>query len=160
MSTTTQTYTKTDVRRVFEMLEADLLMLARRTQAMELDHAKACADDIYLMALEECLKTVHVRLLDYYGELKRVHRYSVEAGVLSSSQRPGENRWPCLPDGALEILLEHSDNQKFEELKESGKLKRGWYLSNASVDYSRMNAGSSRFYSSQNYGLLRETFTD
>ena len=62
MSTLTQTYTKIDIRRVFENFQADLRMLALRTQAMELDHAKDCAEDIILMAQEQCLKYVHIQL--------------------------------------------------------------------------------------------------
>ena len=37
MSTMTQTHTRTDIRKVFENFQADLQMLAARTQAMELD---------------------------------------------------------------------------------------------------------------------------
>ena len=50
MQTITKTYTVTDIRIAFENFRADLQMLALRTQAMELDHARKCADDICLMA--------------------------------------------------------------------------------------------------------------
>ena len=36
----------TDIRKVFEHFQADLQMLALRTQAMELDHAQNCAEDV------------------------------------------------------------------------------------------------------------------
>ena len=68
MSTMTQTYTRTDIRKVFENFQADLQMLAVRTQAMELDHARECAHDVCLMAQEECLKYVHIQLYDSAGK--------------------------------------------------------------------------------------------
>lgn len=160
MSTITQTYTRTDVRKVFEMFEADLRMLALRTQAMELDHARECAEDISLMAQEECLKCVHIQLRDSREKLVRVHLYSVEEGVLSESQRPGGNRWPCLPDGRLCLILTYSDRSKVKELKKSGKLKINWSPSELSTDYSRMSSDDNRLYSSNSYGLRRDTFVN
>ena len=158
MNTITQTHTRTDIRKVFENFQADLQMLALRTQAMELDHAQKCAEDVCLMAQENCLKYVHVQLYDCYERLVKVHRYSVEEGILSGSQRPGENRWPCLPDSTLCVIVEYSDNQKFERLKISRKLKLNWGTSFLSVNYSRMRNDGERFYSSNNYGLRRDTF--
>ena len=158
MNTITQTHTRTDIRKVFENFQADLQMLALRTQAMELDHAQKCADDVCLMAQENCLKCVHVQLYDFYGRWVKVHRYSVEEGILSGSQRPGENRWPCLPSGTLCVIVEYSDNQKFERLKISRKLKLNWGTSFLSINYSGMRNDGERFYSSNNYGLRRDTF--
>ena len=160
MSTLTQTYTKIDIRRVFENFQADLRMLALRTQAMELDHAKDCAEDIILMAQEQCLKYVHIQLRDSREKLVRVHRYSVKEGVLSESQRPGGNRWPCLPDGTLRVILIYSDRSKVNQLKKSGKLKINWSPSDLSTDYSRMRSDDNRLYSSNSYGLRRDTFVN
>ena len=160
MSTTTQTHTRTDIRKVFEPFQADLQMLAVRTQAMELDHARKCGDDISLMAQEQCLTNVHIQLFDSRGKLVRVHLYSVKEGVLSDSQRPGENRWPCLPDGTLRVIILYSDAHKLEELERSGKLKINWSPSNMSTDYSRMQKAGNRLYSSNSYGLLRDTFVN
>lgn len=159
MSTVTQTYTKTDIRNVFENFQADLQMLAVRTQAMESDHAQKCAYDVSLMAQEECLECVHIQLYDSSENLIKVHRYSVEGDILSDSQRPGGNRWPCLPDGSLYMIVEYSDNQKAEKLKKSGKLKLTWGPSSLSINYSRMRSdGDGRLYSSNSYGLRRDTF--
>ena len=157
MQTITKTYTRTDIRNVFEDFQTDLQMLALRTQAMELDHARECADDVCIMAREHCLKNVHVQLYDFYGNLVRVHRYSVEKDMSSNSQRPGGNRWPCLPNGILCVLID-PDNQKLEELKRSGKLNLNWSLSYLSTDYSRMRSDEARLYSSNSYGLRRDTF--
>ena len=160
MSTMTQTHTRTDIRKAFENFQADLQMLAARTQAMELDHAQDCAHDVCLMAQEECLKYVHIQLYDSAGNLIKVHRYSVEKDILSDSQRPGGNRWPCLPDGSLSVIVEYSDSQKAERLKKSGKLKLDWIPSSLSTDYSGMRSDGGRLYSSNSYGLRRATFVN
>ncbi len=160
MMTITQTYTKTDTRKVFENYQADLLMLAERTQAMDFEHAKKCAYDVSLMAQEGCLRRVHIQLYDSKGNLIKVHRYSVKKDILSDGQRPGGNRWPCKPDGSLCVIVEYSDRQKAEKLKKSGKLKVKWGPSSLSTDYSGMRSDGDRFYSSNNYGLWRDSFVN
>lgn len=160
MRTITETYTLTDIRKVFEKFEADLRMLAVRTQAMSLDHAQQFAHDVALMARERCLRYVHVQLRDYYGNLVKVHRYSVQEDILSDSQRPGGNRWPCLPGGTLHVLVDPSDNLSLENLKQSGKLKIAWSPSPLSTNYSGMRSDGARLYSSTGYGLKRDTFVN
>ena len=160
MSTLTETYTTTDVRKVFEMLQADLQMLALRTQAMDLKSASDHAYDISLMAQERCLKHVHIQLCDSREKLVRVHLYSVEENVLSESHRPGANRWPCLPDGTLHVLVDYSDHSKAEKLKNSGELKLNWTPSSLSTNYYGMRKESTRLYSSNSYGLQRDTFVN
>lgn len=158
MNTITRTYTRTDIRRVFENFRADLHMLAVRTQAMESNQADRCAYDVCVMAQEECLRCVHVQLYDAAGNLIKVHRYSVKKDILSDAQRPGGNRWPCLPSGTLCVIVEYSDRHKAEQLKVSGKLVLPWSPSSLSTDYSGMRNDAGRLYSSNTYGLRRDTF--
>lgn len=158
MNTITQTYTRTDIRKVFEMFRAELEMLALRTQAMTLDHAEECAHDIDLMAQVKCLRYVHVQLRDIYGNLVKAHRYSVKEDILSDSQRPGGNRWPCLPGGTLHVLVDPSDDRSLEQLKRSGQLMIAWSPSPLSTNYSGMRNEGARLYSSNSYGLRRDTF--
>ncbi len=160
MGTVTQTYTRTDIRKVFENFQADLEMLALRTQAMESVHAQKYAHDVSLMAKEGWLEHVHIQLRDINGGLVKVHRYSVEEGILSSSQRPGGNRWPCLPGGSLSVIVEYSDRQQAEQLNESGKLLLRWGPSDLSTNYCEMQKDGDRYYSSNSYGLRRDTFTN
>ena len=159
MSIYTHTYTETDIRKVFENFQADLCMLALRTQAMELEYAKNCADDIFLMAKEQCLREFHVQLCDRNENIVRAYKYSVQENVHLNSQRPGANKWPCLPDGYLHLIIQLSDEQIFKNLQESNRLKIHWTTtSSSSTDYSSMQNDSSRLYSSNGYGLQRETF--
>ena len=154
----TITRTDTDIRQVFENLQADLQMLASRTRAMDLELAKKYAHDIVLMAYADCLKRVHIQLYDSSGHLNKVHRYSVEEVVLADTQRPGGNRWPCLPDGTLHIIVEISDNEAFEGLEKTDVLKINWSSSDLSTDYTGMRHESNRTYTSNGYGLRRDTF--
>ena len=160
MNTDTHTYTKTDIRKVWTNFHADLSMLAERTQAMEMEDVNMNAYDILLMAERGCLQGVHIQLRDFNNNLVKVHRYSVQEGILSDSQRPGANKWPCLPGGKLHIIVTYSDSQKAEKLKQSGQLKIPWGPSDLSVDYSGMQSESNRAYSNNGYGLQRETFVN
>lgn len=158
MNTGTRTWTETDVRKVFENLQADLQMLATRTQAMDLEHATKCAHDVCLMAVVNCLSRVHIQLYDSKGRLKKAHLYSVEKAVLSDSQRPGGNRWPYIPDGSLRVIVEYSDSQTAEKLKNTGKLLLHWSPSGLAIDYAGMQRESNRLYTSNGYGLQRDTY--
>ena len=51
-STVTRTYTKTDVKRVFENCTADIRMIAWRTAAIEEQEAKDTLADVQTMAEE------------------------------------------------------------------------------------------------------------
>lgn len=125
---------------------------------MDLEHAKDCAYDVSLMAQEGCIRRVHIQLYDSLGKRIKVHRYSVEKDILSDGDRPGGNGWPCKPDGSLRVILEYSDRQKAEELKQLRKLKVNWSPSSLSTDYSGMRNDGGRLYSSNGYGLQRDTF--
>ena len=160
MYTATQTYTKTDVRRTFENFRADLQMLAVRTQAMELQHALDCGYDAVVMAQEKCLGCVDIQLRDSRGRLVKVHRYLIREGMGSDSARPGGNRWPCLPDGKLSVIVTSSNDQKMHELERSGKLKLIWSPSTLSTNYSGMREDGLRVYSSNGYGLQRNSFSN
>ena len=158
MVTMTQTYTRTDIRRVLEQFQADLLMLAVRTQAMDSSHAQECGNDVYLMAREECLSLIHIQLRDPYGNLVRAYKYTIHRESHLSTQRPGCNGWPCLPNGTLNVLVRPSNQQSLQKLQQSGELNLSWGLSSLSTDYSGMRNEKSRLYSSQRYGLQRDSF--
>ena len=160
MNTSTSTYTKTDIRKVFANFEGDLLMLAIRTQAMDRRKVSSYVKDIILMAKEKCLRYVHVQLRDVYGKRIKVHKYSIQENLISTSQSPGANRWPCLPNSKLIVLIDLSDYSKYKTLKESGQFENSWKPSSLSTDYSGMQEENSRFYSSNGYGLQRNTFVN
>ena len=157
MNTSTQTYTQTDIRKVFECFKADLLMLALRTQAMDIKKVNDHAHDILLMAKNKCIKFVHIQLLDRDETIVKAHKYSIQESSLSTPQRPGQNNWPSLPDGQLHVIVEECSDS-WKKLQVSGKFKISWGPSYLSTDYSGMQNEGVRFYSSNRYGLERNTF--
>lgn len=161
MNIFTQTYTNIDIRKVFEHFKADLLMLAFRTQAMNIKDVDDYAHDILLMAENNCIKFVHIQLRDRYENIVKAHKYSVKKNVLSTSQRqrPGQNNWPSLPDGKLHVIIEEYP-YKWNNLQKLVKFKIPWTLSFLSTDYSGMQTEGTKFYSSNSYGLERNTFVN
>ena len=79
--------------------------------------------------------------------------------MLLNSQRPGgeTDGHACLMASYI-YLLNTLIIIRLKKLKESGRLKRNWSPTSSSTDYSEMQEESSRFYSSNGYGLQRNTF--
>ena len=109
--TATRTYTKTDVKRVFENCMADIRMIAWRTAAIEEQEAGDTLQDVQVMAEEGCLKTVHVQLCNLAGEIVKAHLYTATDGT-GSSERPGGNQWPRMPDGEVKIIVTVGEGRK------------------------------------------------
>ena len=157
--TKTRTYTKTDIRQVWECFSADLLMLATRTQALDKEVVKPICHDIHLMAENRCLAEVHIQLFDCLHQRVKAHKYTISENISRANQRPGANSWPRLPDGSLSVIVSYSDREKADKLKKSGQLKRKWTRSNLDTRYSDMSSDGERFYSSNNYGCSRKSFS-
>lgn len=155
MATYTRTYTKTDVRRVFENCMADIRMIAWRTQAIEESEAKEILSDVQIMAEEECLKKVHVQLLGGNGCIVEAHVYTSTDGG-GTSERPGENRWPRLPRGEIKILVEIESDERWA--KAIKRMKNKWGPSNYSLDYSSLKETGVRTFSYGGYGLTRVSY--
>lgn len=159
MDTATATFTKTDIRRVFENFAADLFMLVRRTGTMDLEWARDIAHDVMQMAISECLAAVHIQLLGASGHLEKVHRYTVRGEGTWQENRPGANDWPRSPGGCLEVVVVYANEGIANALKHNGALIRKWGPSDLSTDYSWMTGSGNREYSSNTYGLTRESYT-
>ena len=119
----TRTYTKTDVRRVFENCMADIRMIALRTQAIEESEAKRVLSDVQIMAEERCLKKVHVQLYEPNGSIVKAHVYTSTSGG-EASERPGKNQWPRLPSGKVRILVEVELDERWDNAKK--RMKNEW----------------------------------
>ena len=158
-STITTTYTKTDVQNVLEHFGADLIMLARRTQAMDVNYAQKIFIDICTMVIEECLSEVHIQLFDAYGKRVRAHKYNIHHDVNWSSQRPGQNRWPCLPNGQLIVIVQYTNLTSWQQLINSGKLNENWNTTNLDIQYTEMQLTANRRYASSNYGWNRSSYS-
>ena len=158
-NTYTKTHTKVDVRKVFESFAADLSMLAMRTKTMGRQWVQDTAHDVELMALWDCLQSVHIQLFDARGYLQKAHRYNVVSGGALGADRPGANNWPLMPDGRLAVIIFPSDADKFNRLVRENRFHLPWPPSNLSTNYWGMNPGAGRQYSSNGYGLTRDSFS-
>ena len=153
--TTTTTYTKTDVKRVFENCMADIRMIAWRTTAIEEKAARETIGDVQIMAEEGCLKAIHIQLCNKAGDIVKAHRYSATDGTVTS-ERPGGNRWPRLPDGEVRIIVSVDLNGKWDRAKK--RLKGNWGTSSHSTDYSGLTQQGTRTFSHGGYGLTRLSY--
>lgn len=154
-STITQTYTKTDVRRVFESCMADIRMIAWRTAAIEEQDAKDTLADVQIMAEEGCLKTVHIQLCDRQGRIVKAHLYTATDGM-GSSDRPGGNQWPRMPEGEVRVIVSVEHDEAWDRAQK--RLRKNWGPSDHSTDYSGMSQTGTRTFSHGGYGLTRLSF--
>lgn len=155
-STRTSTYTKTDIRKVFECFHADLSMLAQRTGTMCKSEVDNIAHDVLIFAEYKCLSVVHIQLRDSGGNLINAHEYKPNERMYRNSARPGGNSWPHDPTGNLAVILSYSDGEIVEQIKKL--LRITWSPTNFSTDYSRMKTLEPRQYASNGYGLERITY--
>ena len=153
--TQTRTYTKTDVRRVFENFVADIRMIAWRTQAIEEKKALEILADVQIMAEEQCLKKVHVQLCNASGDIVKAHVYtSTDGGGMS--ERPGGNRWPRIRAGSVRIFVEVESGTRWD--KACTRMTLNWGPSDYSTDYGRFGAAGTRTFSYGGYGLTRVSY--
>ena len=134
---------------------ADIRMIAWRTAAIEEQEAGDTLQDVQVMAEEGCLKTVHVQLCNLAGEIVKAHLYTATDGT-GSSERPGGNQWPRMPDGEVKIIVTVEKDGKWDRAQK--RLKRNWGPSSHTTDYSGMSLTGTRTFSHGGFGLTRLSY--
>ncbi len=158
--TATSTYTLTDIRNVWECFSADLTMLAWRTQAMEIEEASQISVDILTMVQNNVVDKVHIQLNDQFNRRVRAHVYSIHDNINWVSQRPSENKWPCLPDGQLIVIVRsYASTEKWNQFCYSTDLNINWCESSIDTQYADMSKVGDRRYASNGYGWQRNTYS-
>lgn len=163
--TTTETYTRVNVAKVFEFFRAELRLVARSTATWQDDQAAETADDIVAHAFEGYLDTVHVVLRGADGGVLCVAQYAVsgDIGGRVGQRRPGGNLWPLVVGSKLETILVMSAT--WRQLSPEARrrfhagLKRSWGPSDRNLTYPGMTASEPRDYVSNSYGLRRTTLS-
>lgn len=159
-STTTQTYSVTDIETVMRRVTADIVMIASSTGAVSEEKAREWAHDVEILAKNGYLKAVDLTLFSGNNEVKAA-RYDIntESGSLTTS-RPGGVLWPRVNLPYLQIILiytpEYNDLAR-SKLKE--KLRISWVPSNADTSHSTLKSTSGRNYVSNAYGMQRKDFS-
>ena len=157
--TFTETYTKVDVRKVFEAFRADLRMAAASSLAMHLDEADRTAADVAAFAEADYLSKVHV-MLRHNGERLEAKSYEVVTfrGVSGlSPDRPGNMIWPRCPKGHLNVVVQHNDSWRTlgEDQKQAfkGSLNGSWGPSSEDLTFADLTTVEDRNFLSRAYGL-------
>ena len=159
-STTTETYTTTDVENVVRRFQADLRMIADSSGAITAEEAGRYTHDVELLAKKGFLSSVDVTLLNLGVEV-RAARYTVDtdAGGLASS-RPGNALWPRVNHPTLRVILSYTAAYDAEARQAtSGKLSFTWTSCQDDTSHASLQVDGGRNYVSGSYGLKRKDWT-
>lgn len=159
----TETYTDIDIEETFESLEADLNMIARRTDTWSSAYCKDVSDDLLKLLLKGYLKRIDITLTDTFDNPVKVAVYKVRENAGSwDGVPPGGNNWPSIPGGDLSVIISYSDrwyslsDQEQSNFKE--KLNRPWSTSYIDTSYPELTSLGSRLYNSNAFGLERQNW--
>lgn len=159
-TTTTETYSTTDVQNVVRRFHADLKMIADSTGAMSSEGVANYVHDIELLATKGYLASVDVTLLNFGIEVRAV-RYNVDtdAGGLVSS-RPGNAMWPRVTCPTLRIVVSYTGSYDPNARQAmSGKLNLTWSAAYDDISHASLNDSGGHNYTSGNYGFKRKDWT-
>lgn len=159
-STSSETYSVTDIQTVMRRVTTDIVMIASSTGAITEEKAREWGHDIEVLAKNGYLRAVDLTLFSSNVEVRAL-RYDVntESGALTTS-RPGGVLWPRVYQPFLQIILMYTteyDDQARTKMK--GKLCVSWSPSNADTSHSTLNSSSGRNYVSNAYGMQRKDFS-
>ena len=159
-TTTTETYSTTDVQNVVRRFQADLKMIADSTGAISNEDVANYVHDIDLLATKGYLAYVDLTLLNLGTEV-RAARYTVDtdAGALVSS-RPGNAMWPRVTFPTLRVIVSYTSDFDSEARQSlAGKLTFTWTTSHDDTSHTGLCDNGSRNYTSGSYGLKRKDWT-
>lgn len=159
-TTTTDTYTTTDVENVVRRFRADLKMIADSTGAITTDEVTEYAHDVELLAKKGYLASVDVTLLNLGTEVRAAcYTIDTDAGGLVSS-RPGDAMWPRVTFPKLRIVLSYAPAYDAEARQATrGRLSISWTPSYDDTSHASLNAGGGRDYVSGSYAFSRKDWS-
>lgn len=159
-TTSSYTYTTTDIEKVVRRFRADLKMMAQNTAGMTEKEANEYADDIETLAKKGFLKKVDVTLLSGGKEVKAaVYTVNENGGELTAAT-PGGVMWPRVDAPELRVLVWYTPAYTQEErakLKE--KLNIPWGPSSADTSHSGLKAAGGRDFMSNGWAMERKDFS-
>lgn len=159
-TTTTDTYTTTDVENVVRRVKADLIMIADSTGAWTPAKAADYAHDVEALARKGYLAWVDVTLLSGATEIEAV-RYDVDvdSGGLSTS-RPGGVQWPKVSAPYLRIIISYTSAYDADARRGmAGRLRIPWSPTSDDTSHASLKDGEGRDYVSNSFGMKRKDWT-
>lgn len=163
-TTITNTYTTSDVKKVFECFQADLHMIARSTSLWSDAYTQQVAEDVQAFGLNGYIREIHVVLQNSGGVPKKAHRYNVlENTTATGTSRPAGNIWGANPGDLLTVVMCYSDTWRAlpSDKQDAFRSKRHlqWSPSGIDLSYAGMANSDPRNYFSNGYGHQRTTYT-
>ncbi|MDX2189573.1 MAG: hypothetical protein SFY32_06900 [Bacteroidota bacterium] len=164
-TTATTTYTVIDIRKTFEGFEADLRMIARRTEKWTMEYVDKIFYDVIKLAEAKYLNYVDITLLNSLDVPVRATRFTVEEnGKAINGERAGGNDWPNLPYTRLSVILSY--NQKWHNLSpeekqqfsDNNNFKIGWVTSHIDNSYFHLKKEDGQLFASKGYEVQKTNF--
>jgi hypothetical protein len=163
--TQTVTYTVIDIRKAFEGFDADLRMIAKRTDKWTTEYVEKVLHDIIKLAESKYIDFIDITLLNDSDMPIRATRYKVnEAGTAINNERPGGNDWVNISNTRLTVIISH--NSKWHALSEEEKarfqtnnnFKIGWVSSAIDNSYSHLQSTNNQLYASKGFEVQKTSF--
>ena len=162
--TNTATYTVVDIRKTFENFDADVRMIAKRTDIWTSEYVGRVVHDVVKLAEKHYLEYVDIQQLSAAGEVLQVSRFRVNSeGSAMAGARPGGNDWGPVYGSSLSVQLSYttawhalSPEQKAAYQTNNG-FKIGWVAA-ATASYAHLTRGTDRAYAAKGYELNREDY--
>src|SRR6266478_5416069 len=118
--------------------------------------ARSCAADMKLMAQKGYLTEANIVLRDASGVVKKAAKYEVSTNASTlTAQRPGNNLWPRMPGGSLDVIVQYS--QKWLNLTDTQRIAfiqtmaTGLSPSNIDVSFPSLTRTADRNYVSNGW---------
>jgi hypothetical protein len=163
--TYTTTYTVVDIRKTFEGFEADLRMIARRTEKWTSEYLDKVFHDIIKLAEAKFLNTISIVLEDFQGNSLRASKYTVnENGTSISGARAGGNDWSNIPNSLLTVVLSYTNTWKVlsseqkQQFQEDNDFKVDWVSSTTDTNFPHLRREIAQTYASNGYELTKNNF--
>lgn len=163
--TTTSTYTVVDIRKTFEGFEADLRMIARRTEKWTTEYVDKIFHDIIKLAEAKYLRTVDIVLLNSNNQPVRAAKYTVnDAGNSITGDRAGGNDWQNLFNTKLSVILSYTNlwheltQWQQDDFAEENNFKISWSPSSIDNSFPSLSKQTAQTFASNGYELSKTNY--
>jgi D-alanyl-D-alanine dipeptidase len=161
--TITTTYTRVDIRRVFESVEATLRMAVTRTGLNTAQWATQTAHDLQHLAESAALVRAHLILRDHRdAELRALVLEPDDAASGWVDERPKANDWPLQPAGRLQIVIEHPASFYALAQARQADIMAGcilsWTATSIDLSHSELSLVRAQHFASNGYGVRARDF--
>lgn len=158
-----ETYSIADIGKVIDCVAADLDMNAQSTALLTREEARKCATDVKTMAQKGYLTEANIVLVDASGVVKKAAKYEVSTDASTlKAQRPGNNLWPRLPGGSLNVIVRYS--QKWLNLTDAQRsafirtMVTGLSPSTVDLSFPSLTRSADRNYVSNGWGVVKSVY--